>query len=353
MVSSVFWCCCCGASVAVGAEFVYLLHIPKTAGQSLYRDLPAAANCSHVLPRFGYNRGRHRRHLLSRGKRRPKVDVAYAPDTYAGEMKGLLENEGYDKSGCNVYHAEGLWEIADDFRVVWPHASARVVTLLRDPTLHVVSLYEHNRNSGFDTRRMTYTGKRQPTLTQWLEIAIAGNTTQIGTQHNPFNMQTARLSGSRGKARRTSLGVYPRKGDLYRDELKHDLKLALRRVRVDAWFVGLTEFYSESLCLLQELATGHLGPQCTCSSTGGRINSDPSSPSLTLAESHNRHHARYDDHVYTGAELKLIGDATRLDRLLHGAAVARFTHQLADAERRHNVQILCRDGRNKLKLSSP
>lgn len=356
-------------------RFVYLLHIPKTAGQSLYRDLPSAINCTSVLPRFGYDRrrpylkGGGRR--LSVGKKRSKGQVAYAPDTYAGEMVGLLRNEGYNRAGCNLYHAEGVWEIADDFRAIAPGEPARVVTLIRDPTLHVISLYEHNKHSGFDTRHMAYTQYAQPSLAQWLEIAIAGNTSQIGTQHNPFNMQTARLSGTRGNSKRTRLGVYPRKGYLYRSQLKPDLRLALRHVRADAWFVGITEFYRESLCLLRELALSELPQECLCRAHEAMQPADTESqPPSQLTETYNRHHARYvppssskperqmrtravrryDDHVYSGAELKLIADATRLDRILYGAAIVRFMQQLLDTEKRHGGQIVCRDGRERLSL---
>mmetsp|Transcript_1126 Transcript_1126/g.3243 ORF Transcript_1126/g.3243 Transcript_1126/m.3243 type:complete len:351 (+) Transcript_1126:124-1176(+) len=334
---------------ARGAEFYYLLHIPKTAGQSLYRDLPATINCTHVLPRFGYARDT-RRHLASRGRKHSKANVRFAPDTYAGEMAGLLESEGYDRDGCNLYHAEGLWDIADDLRT-FNNAPARVVTVLREPTTHVVSLYEHNRNSGFDTRRMTFTQKKQPTLEQWLRIALARNTTQLGTQHNPLNMQTARLSARRGTIPRTSLGLYPRKGELYRDELRADLETALRRIESDAWFVGVTEYYREGLCLLREQALGRLPPECRCDDTAAKPRRRRRRLSVPLTETHNRHHARYDDRPFTGAELKLIGAATRLDRLVYGAALARFTRQLLDAERRHNARILCRDGTSTLQLS--
>lgn len=320
---------------------MYLLHIPKTAGQSLYRDLPTTINCSSIVPRFGY--GERRR--LSRGKRHPKGDVRWAPDTYSGEMEGLLRNEGYDRTGCNLYHAEGLWDIADDFLVV---GGAKVVTLVRDPLTHVLSLYEHNRNSGFDTRRMTFTGQKQPSLEQWLQIAVARNTTQLGTQHNPLNMQTTRLSATRGSTKRQRLGVYPRKAELYRDELKPDLDLALRHVQQDAWFVGITEFYRESLCLLRELALGTLPPECRCSSTSRRRRRGGGD----LTETHNRHHSRYDDRTFTGAEVSLISAATRLDRLVYGAALARFTAHLFQTEQRYNVHILCRDGTSSLRLSS-
>ncbi|KAJ8599103.1 hypothetical protein CTAYLR_008876 [Chrysophaeum taylorii] len=342
------------ASAQDSASFLYLLHIPKTAGQSLYRDLPTAVNCSRVLPRFGFEHRQQRdARRLSVGKKRPKHNVRWAPDTYKGEMVGLLRSEGYDRTGCNLFHAEGVWEIADDFRKVPPGKPARVITMLRDPTLHAISLYEHNRNSGFDTRRMTHTNGAQPSLAEWLEIAIAGNTTQLGTQHNPFNMQTARLSGSRGETRRKRLGVYPRKGDLYRDELRPDLGLALRHLR-DAWFVGVTEFYRESLCLLRDLASHALPPECECPSTRARKRQRGHLDELPpLSETHNRHHARYDDRVYAGAELKLIADATRLDRILHGAAMTRFTHQLLETERRYDVTILCRDGLRQLRLPPP
>lgn len=367
----------CGVSsneklVADTPRFVYLLHIPKTAGQSLYRDLPNAINCTYILPRFGYERrrpnGKDGNRRLSVGKKRSKGQVAYAPDTYAGEMVGLLRTEGYNKAGCNLYHAEGVWEIADDFRAIAPGEPARVITLIRDPTLHVISLYEHNKHSGFDIRHMSYTQHAQPSLAQWLEIAIAGNTSQIGTQHNPFNMQTARLSGTRGNSKRTRLGVYPRKGDLYRSQLKPDLRIALRHVRADAWFVGITEFYRESLCLLRELALSELPRECLCRARETMKLADTVSQPSRLTETHNRHHARcasqcrkqsgvhiravcrYDDHVYTGAELKLIADATRLDRILYGAAVVRFTQHLLETEKRHGGPIVCRDGRQRLHL---
>ena len=334
------------------AEFVYLLHIPKTAGQSLSRDLPLAINCTRQLPRFGYERKQGRRRL-SRGRRRPKPDVRWAPDTYRSEMRGLLESEGYDRNGCNVYHAEGVYEIAEDFSDL---GKTRVVTLLRDPTAHLLSLYEHNRNSGFETRKIDFTNRQQPTLEQWLQIALARNTTQLGTQHNPLNMQTTRLSGSRGHTTRTTLGVYPRKRDLYRDELKPNLSLALRHVRDDAWFVGLTEFYKESLCLLRELALGHLPPECRCPSSSIIMKEEEDRRRLgrlpPLKETFNRHHSRYEDRSVTAAELKLIGAATRLDRIVHGAALARFTDHLLDAEKRHKAQILCRDGTSTLELSS-
>eukprot|EP00633_Aureoumbra_lagunensis_P004021 CAMPEP_0197320416 /NCGR_PEP_ID=MMETSP0891-20130614/59732_1 /TAXON_ID=44058 ORGANISM="Aureoumbra lagunensis, Strain CCMP1510" /NCGR_SAMPLE_ID=MMETSP0891 /ASSEMBLY_ACC=CAM_ASM_000534 /LENGTH=316 /DNA_ID=CAMNT_0042811793 /DNA_START=113 /DNA_END=1063 /DNA_ORIENTATION=+ len=310
-------------------------------------------NCTHVLPRFGreYRHRKQRRKLLSVGKRRPKTDVRWAPDTYRGEMVGLLRAEGYDRTGCNLYHAEGVWEIADDFKKIGQRRSAKVVTILREPTLHVISLYEHNRNSGFDTRRMHSTLYRQPSLDEWLGIALARNFTQLGTQHNPLNMQTARLSGIRGDKKRSGLGVYPRKRDLYRDELVPDLDLALQRIQTDAFFVGITAFYRESLCLLRHKALRVLGPECQCPYAYSRASSSSFRNSDTVvAETHNRHHARYDTKTYTGSQLKLISQVTRLDRLLYGAALARFTKDLLEAEAYHSTQILCRDGTTLLRL---
>jgi len=321
-------------------SFIYLLHIPKTAGQSLSRDLPAAANCSTRLPRFGRDRGGvGAAGRGGGGGRRAKPAARWAPDTFRGEMAGLLAAEGYDASGCNFYHAEGLYEIADDFRVVAPHAPARVATMVREPTIHLLSLYEHNRQSGFSTRRMAHTNYAAPSLAQWLEIALAGNSTQLGTQHNPFNMQTARLSGARGDVARTASnakggGVYPRKAELYRDGLAPDLDVALHRVAAGAWFVGVAEFYKESLCLFAYLATGALPADCACAASDDGL-------------THTRHGvpAGYADEGLPVRVLRKIDALTGHDRALYNAGQARFFKHVRQVERQTGKTIACTTSR--------
>lgn len=199
-----------------------------------------------------------------------------------------------------------------------------IVTMLRDPREHVFSQYVECADDTWGRKAVREEGR--PLLKEfrsWLRhFAYNFTTDDLGCYH-PFNMQTR---------------AFLCQGHLHHlnsiEELKQttDLNLAIRRLKA-TFFVGLTEHYQESMCLLYEKVTNQLPEWCNCEERElwGKY--------VPQHESHKtRSHSLAE---LSSMELNMVDNLTELDRKLYKEAQRRFLLDVQGVEERHHTRVLC------------
>jgi hypothetical protein len=107
------------------------------------------------------------------------------------------------------------------------------------------------------------------------------------------------------------------------------LSLAIANLH-DAGFIGLTDFYHESICMLQLRRTRKLPEGCGCDD------------SKNATHQHTDHGVpRHSEHNLSPHVLVMVDELTRLDKVLFVAALERFLHDIAVAEMAASRTILC------------
>lgn len=257
-----------------------MMHIPKTAGDSLQRD---------VL-----------------------------------EVLHILDQGGFDLA----VFGEECWDSG---------AGARIATMLRRPRSHVLSMYSHCTEGEFAEHSMP--ASLGGWVREWLALRDGGvllNSTVNGMFtmpfrcYSPINMQSQRFTCRHPYA-------YPRNAS------EIDVGLAIQRMHA-TWFVGLMEAYRESLCLLHEKLFGVLPSYCNCADASAWASYPPITRVTHKQnnQSHTGRDLgaleREDPRLIEG-----IDDLTALDRALYGEAVKRFIREAREVERRHGQKFLCID----------
>jgi hypothetical protein len=200
-------------------------------------------------------------------------------------------------------------------------ANTKVLAMLRDPRAHVLSQYHHCKDS--PTHHATSGNDHMPpSFEEWVDKwhdnessrhvhssqkqkAIAEST----CCYNPTNLVTTRM--------------------MCLANATHDMSIAIERIQ-SLWFLGITEFYTQSICLLAEKTTGRLPPYCVCGS-GEQAN-------LTHQDWSVKSHDIKD---VSESTLSKIDDITSEDRTLYEVALKRFTAEVKEVESRHNVSMFC------------
>merc|ERR1711879_750150 len=107
------------------------------------------------------------------------------------------------------------------------------------------------------------------------------------------------------------------------------------------FFVGVTEYYHESMCVLHDKIRPEntLPEWCNCK--------DPKAWS-TFTSHHDppgkvRPHSLED---LSETDLKIISQLTDKDKVLYGESLRRLSRELHDLERRRNTTILCANMKN-------
>lgn len=122
------------------------------------------------------------------------------------------------------------------------------------------------------------------------------------------------------------------------DEFSIDQKVALRHItdpEHGARFVGLTDYYQESMCLLRAKYSGHLPDWCDCQDTENwrafpHANSTHGSPTHSLSDlSHE--------------DIELMRNLTRVDSKIYSAALTRFKAEITSVEKYFGKTIWCHD----------
>mmetsp|Transcript_95679 Transcript_95679/g.270768 ORF Transcript_95679/g.270768 Transcript_95679/m.270768 type:complete len:361 (-) Transcript_95679:111-1193(-) len=252
---------------------VFHLHVPKTAGASLADDM------RNIFPSW-------RTKLISR-------------------------------EGC---FSRGIQE----------HAS-QVVTMLRRPRDHVLSLYTHCTTSPehhrfrSDSQWATMPGSFDAWVRTWAALQEQGKNTSLADPpflcYNPTNLQSFLLSCDRLRSH-----------EFFRFH-SVDSALAVRNMR-EAFFVGITEAYQESLCLFHAKVCGSLPRYC---------DRDNAEAWDSFSATHNLHGVKRHSLVGLSEQaLQAIDAFTDMDRGLYAAAVERFEREVHEVERAFGRTLLPR-----------
>eukprot|EP00933_Yihiella_yeosuensis_P054030 TRINITY_DN52366_c0_g1_i1.p1 TRINITY_DN52366_c0_g1~~TRINITY_DN52366_c0_g1_i1.p1 ORF type:complete len:230 (+),score=35.96 TRINITY_DN52366_c0_g1_i1:69-692(+) len=118
-----------------------------------------------------------------------------------------------------------------------------------------------------------------------------------------------------------------------------DTNLAIRNMRT-MWFVGLQEYYRESLCLFQAKVFGFLSPQCDCE------NETAWNAFKISNETHGS--ARIANQLQLDADIddawEIVDKFTASDQSLYFAAEVRFFDEIYQIEQIYSRKILCKKG---------
>lgn len=197
---------------------------------------------------------------------------------------------------------------------------ARHMIFLRDPVSHVLSMFNHCLTAKYSSHRC-FDGN----LTHWLISAQDGNKLCC---YPPRNLMVRYLSE---ECERDS--DLPFDGEYV--TMPSDLMQAKQRLRNETFFFGLTEYYAESLCLLQFKVDGSVPDKCDCRS-----------PDLTesMDVAHVDHGSSHTSlSSLSQVEQRAIQDLTGADLALYQYAVQLFRQEIQLAEAAAGFPILGSD----------
>lgn len=230
----------------------------------------------------------------------------------------------------------------------WPDPYAEsgqdIVTFVRHPLEHVYSQWNHckkNLDKWFNPQNLP------SSFTAWLQYwamagdgpAFSGEGTGFGC-YIPINLQARALS-----CQAFPPSACPKATPALDAEVKHDIsgklkvraQVALDRIKSSsggAAFVGLTEFYQESMCLIHVQYTGRFPRYCNCEDQTAwrsfpmtRVTHNSGEPSKSVQLS--------------AYERALVRQLTNVDDRIYAAAYARFMREIASVEKRFGKHILC------------
>lgn len=190
-------------------------------------------------------------------------------------------------------------------------------TFVRHPTSHVYSQFLELK----DNRWGAGSVKNYGNVTQWLKSFIS-NDNIIKEHHpsayHPWNMQS-RFFLCKGRGQR------------YQD-VDNDQAIPIMKATT---FVGITEHYQESMCLLfDKLQPETALPEwCNC---------ENATQWSQFKSKHVTHRSR--KHSVTDMsqeDLEMIGKLTTKDKILYEAALNRFVHEIDELEKRKGIKVSC------------
>lgn len=261
-------------AAAEDSPLYYHVHIPKTAGVSFLRDILS------ILP-----------------------DDAglFSWEACYSEMTGMVEQ-----------HSNGTG----------PH---RMITMLRKPSEHVYSEYLECADTPWGKAIRSESGAEEEdvaSFTSWLQH-FAQNSTDDFNCYHPFNMQSRALSCD-----------YPSDPHHYDGELNSAMTAAAFRAMEETFFVGLVEYYQESLCLFHsKVVESALPSWCDCKQKGAW-----NAKAVTNATHNVPEHSLHD---LSSADMDIVNSLTEHDQMLYNAAYERFKKDIAAEEEKRGVKIMC------------
>jgi len=229
------------------------------------------------------------------------------------------------------------------YECCWPSFSepdalepTAVITFIREPKAHVYSQWNHcrkNLDNWFNPRGLP------ATFSQWLRYWNRVGDHPTVHEHGfhcyvPINLQARALSCH---AKGCPLVTHALDEAVLHDtsgKLAVDEDLATRRLQHSVRFVGLTEFYQESMCLLHAISRDSLPDYCHC-------------------EDHEAWakfpHANLDHggvvsktHVLSKEDADMIRKLTQADARLYEVAMGRFMEAVDLVEGRFGKRVFCR-----------
>jgi len=265
---------------------IYHLHIPRTAGTSFFWDVPRVFNISQSM---------------------------------------------VSKEGC--------WKWKDRLKEI-----THVATFLRDPRSHVLSQWKYCSQGSIHL--MTQVHKFRPWLKDWQKLlndgklkGDFGSRSQTDRQLKFQKYLTASfLPFHCYSPSNLMVQHFSCRGTPFNYTGTDNTKLAIKNMEA-TWFVGITEAYKESICLLHTKVHKKLPDWCNCENK-------------TAWESFKSSHSSYYlDKTKVGANvselqpdtIQMIDNMTHGDRQLYQAGLRRFKREVREAEAKFHTKILCDD----------
>lgn len=226
----------------------------------------------------------------------------------------------------------------------WPAPRAArgmsVVTFMREPLAHVYSQWNmcnHNLDNSFKPEGLP--NSFEAWLEYWARAGDGPGGDDTGFHcYIPINLQARVLSctAAADKCPITTSALDRMVKTDASGELAVTERVALQRVEHEsggAAFVGLTEFYHESMCLIHVRYNGSFPPYCDCE--------DPEAWS-EFPMTYYTHGSKGTRNVTLSQhEVDLVRKLTDVDLRIYRAAYARFMAELAEVEKRFGKKILC------------
>ena len=207
---------------------------------------------------------------------------------------------------------------------------------LRSPNPHVVSCFMECMHDPWGKRATSKTdfprtGNDTADFAVWLEHFSSLNDTMVGktVDYNcidPRNVMARHLSCQKAPNPKANHALLP----------PPDLDEAIRNVKVGggATFVGLTDFYHESMCILEFRRNGSLPAACGCTE-------EHLAAKAATKRVHVTHGVPKEKPIISKASQALIDRYTDLDRPLFVVALRRFMDDIHVAETVAGRPFLC------------
>ena len=299
------------ALLAPGLFFYH--HIAKTAGTSWSVDIARLGGLSHC----------NTSHLVGPHSLEQLTDSVTSV---------VLARRRQLRTGCNLFNREGGLA-SSVLRFSLLDVEPKLILLLREPVTHVRSMYSHcQAPTGVVRRRKEKSGShRSIGFAEWLSLydgssqnvngssnRISGRARRKLCYYNPTNYQTHLLVGPANPP--NGIGSGYRLNPVTADRL-HVSPSAVRALRTllmeRAFFVGLTEYYAQSLCLLgKKLGVGQLSMAANCATE--------------IKVTHNDHGNKAASTELSNEVLARVRAITRIDQHAYGLALERL---VLEAER--------------------
>lgn len=109
-------------------------------------------------------------------------------------------------------------------------------------------------------------------------------------------------------------------------------------------FLGITELYTASVCVMKTKLTGMIADGCGCEAESTVLN-------LHHDDHHDARHANPGIATFAADEnvLQKIDTITQADQTIYETALERFVTELREIEDSHKVKLLCDDDKEKLR----
>lgn len=214
-----------------------------------------------------------------------------------------------------------------------------IVTIVREPLNHVYLQYlhcskidvdaggdgvDHHRRLRGSDRKLHNMNFSNVSLYEWL-VHFNGDVFQTDDHdcYNPFNMQTRIFTCKHPEDPRHDDGNHS----------DQDLNNALKNAN-ETWFVGVSEYYQESLCVFIDKSQLSLPVWCNCE--------DPEKWGEYKGSRAGVSEANFDPYSLSDDELRMMRALTQNDQVLYEAAVERLREEVRTAEERHTIKIWCK-----------
>merc|ERR1712150_278559 len=203
-----------------------------------------------------------------------------------------------------------------------------LVTMVRSPHSHVYSQYFECRDGVSRKKEFAEEKALREGFSAWLKLFINDKHAKVNC-YNPYNLQTRSF---------TCHGIYDTMwhgGSTYK--VQGNFSDALKYID-EASFVGVTEYYQQSVCVLAAIITRKLPPWCDCQS-----------PSWYEVQLHHEAHG-VGGHPVVDSEsrevLSMVDKLTQDDIRLYSYAMGRFMGELQQTEKLFEVKLRCVKERN-------